>query len=285
TYGTSSKPSKPSSSESTSTSSSGTSPHTAETPHSADQNKEILRDDQRTNQNDDDPKSEPIPIPICDRYEIATPAASILVEYLVATFTCLDDMHTALQIPIVFGNEESPNSVIFQRLEDIKPPLSEDTQNDIKRRTLQVIDILLNLKAASVHARFKRYDEITCLTMRTRGLFQHAYIEYSSPDGLAHFYTTSWSDTLGHDIVRVLPLALPQEKREKRQLYCFKLAGLPPNTQSVDIVKYIASISGKTCFIPRNPSNYKLLNYAYINFESEEIQANAALTEHSYKGH
>ncbi|RIA79965.1 hypothetical protein C1645_839545 [Glomus cerebriforme] len=78
TYGTSSNPSKPSSSESTSISSSSASPHTVETPHSADQNKEILRDDQRTNQNDDDPKSEPIPIPICDHYEIATPAASIL---------------------------------------------------------------------------------------------------------------------------------------------------------------------------------------------------------------
>ncbi|RIA89820.1 hypothetical protein C1645_824211 [Glomus cerebriforme] len=202
-----------------------------------------------------------------------------------ATFTCLEDMHTALQIPIVFGNEESPNSVVFQKIEDIKSPLSEDTQNDIKRHTLQVIDIPLNLKAASVCARFKRYGEIMRLTMRTRGLFQHAYIEYSSPDGLAHFYTSSWSDTLGHDIVRVLPLALPQEEREKRQLYCFKLASLPPNTQSVDIVKYITSIGGKTCFIPRNPSNYKPLNYAYVNFESEEIQANAALTEHSYKGH
>ncbi|RIA82937.1 hypothetical protein C1645_834572, partial [Glomus cerebriforme] len=136
TYGSSSNTSTPSPSESTSTSSSGASPQTADTPHSADQNKEILHDDHRTNQNEDDPKSEPIPIPICVRYEIATPATSIL----------------------------------------------EDTQNDIKRRTLQVIDIPLNLKAASVRARFKRYGEITRLTMRTRGLFQHAYIEYLSPD-------------------------------------------------------------------------------------------------------
>ncbi|RIA84610.1 hypothetical protein C1645_831998 [Glomus cerebriforme] len=88
-------------------------------------------------------------------------------------------MDITLKIPIIFGNEESPTT--------------------------------------SVHARFKRFGEIIHLTMRTRGLFQYAYIKYSSSDGIAHFYNHTWSETLGHDIVRVLPLTLSQEEPSATQ--------------------------------------------------------------------
>ncbi|RIA91041.1 hypothetical protein C1645_737434 [Glomus cerebriforme] len=178
------------------------------------------------------------------------------VKYLMASFLYPENMKIALKIPIVFGNKNLPNVITFQKLEEIKPPISELTQNDFKNRTIQVIDILLNLKAAFVRVRFKQYGKITCLTMRTRGLFQHAFIEYSSPDGILHFKSTSWSNTLGQNIVRVLPLSLSQEEHEKRQLYCFKLADLPLNTQVLDIIKYIVSIGGKTCFISCNPNNF-----------------------------
>ncbi|RIA91432.1 hypothetical protein C1645_822018 [Glomus cerebriforme] len=36
------------------------------------------------------------------------------------------DMDIALKIPIIFGNEESPSTVTFQKIEEIKPPISED---------------------------------------------------------------------------------------------------------------------------------------------------------------
>ncbi|RIA89122.1 hypothetical protein C1645_738885 [Glomus cerebriforme] len=205
TYGTpSTKPLNTSSPASTSSSSSVTSPLTAGT---GDHNRETLHDNQRTNQKDVDPKSQPIPIPICARYEIAAPAASILgpkihfdkkkafveiffshaitqtvilqkriikkVDYLVATFVCPEDMDIALTIPIIFGNEESPSTVTFQKIKEIKPPVSEEAQNDINSHTLQVIDIPLNLKAASVRARFRRYSDITRLTMRTRDGSMH----------------------------------------------------------------------------------------------------------------
>ncbi|RIA85808.1 hypothetical protein C1645_830258 [Glomus cerebriforme] len=134
------------------------------------------------------------------------------VEYLVTTFVYPDDMNIILKIPITFGNEESPSTVTFYKLDEIKPPVSEETQNDIKLHTLQVIDIPLNFKAASVHARFRRYGDITHLTMRTRGVFQHAFIEYLSSDSIQHFFTDSWSDSLGCDIIRVIPLSLSQKE-------------------------------------------------------------------------
>ncbi|RIA89622.1 hypothetical protein C1645_824627 [Glomus cerebriforme] len=242
-----SNPPKTSSSNSTSTLSSVTSLHTVNILRTDDHNKKILCDDQKTNQNEDDSKLQPILIPICDSYEIAAPAAFILgpKTHFDKKKSFVEKFFSHAIVQLVILQKRTIKKVdyivaIFLCSEDIKTAY---TQTDIKNHTIQVIDIPLNLKATSVHARFKRYGNITCLTMRTRGMFQYAFIKYPSSDCITHFKTNMWSDTFGYDIVKVLPLSLSQEERKKRQLYCFKLTGLPPNTQVLNIVKYIASIA------------------------------------------
>src|SRR5207245_1264835 len=45
------------------------------------------------------------------------------------------------------------------------------------------------------------------------------------------------------------------------------------------------AVHAASCFIPRTVNNYRPLNYAYISFVSEELQAKAATTHYALENH
>jgi hypothetical protein len=203
------------------------------------------------------------------------------VKYLVVNFTNEADLHKVLQQEITVSDTEK---ICCIKWDEIKPPTPEEEKHEVNDRTIQVIDIPLDVNATLVRSIFVRYGNITKLTMRTRNLYQHAFITYESCENIQHFKGDVWVDFIIKDCVRVLPLTLTAEQREIRQKYCFKLAGLPTNCRAKNIVDFLKDINARSIFIPRNPNNYKQLNYAYINFGSDEDLAAAAKTEYSYEG-
>ena len=55
----------------------------------------------------------------------------------------------------------------FTDIEKIQPPISDEQRNEIKTRTIQVIDIPLNIPAPTVHTVFNKFGTIEKLHMKT----------------------------------------------------------------------------------------------------------------------
>ena len=70
--------------------------------------------------------------------------------------------------------------------------------------------------------------------------------------------------------IRIIPLNLFHEERELRKQFSIKLAGFKTGTMACDLGHILTEMKAKSCFILRYPSTYRLLNYAYINFNNQE---------------
>jgi hypothetical protein len=208
-------------------------------------------------------------------------------EYVCAHFCDQQDVEQALKMdtgPLKNSKDEEVAAPTFILYTSIKPPKSDEDKRKERENMIQVIDIPLNYKGPDVRKTFERYGTINKLSMVTKGLYQQAYITFADQTAATHFTSQAWSTFIYQDAVRVLPLSLTKEERELRQQFCFKLAGIPRNTSARDLLNYLKSINAKTCFIPRNANNYNKLNYAYINFTSDEDLVKASETHHSFKG-
>jgi hypothetical protein len=84
--------------------------------------------------------------------------------------------------------------------------------------------------------------------------------------------------------VRIIPLNLPPEQRELRKLHSLKLAGFKTGTLARDLGHILKETNAKSCFIPRHPSTYRPMNYAYFNFASEEVALEAAKKFYELEG-
>ena len=115
-------------------------------------------------------------------------------------------------------------------------------------------------------------------------MFQQAYITYNDNAAVVYFTDKAWTTFIYNDAVRVLPMTLTKELREQRQMFCLKLTGIPRGASARDLLVYLGNINAKTCFIPRNANNYNKLNYAYVNFLSDDDLVKASETHHSLKG-
>jgi hypothetical protein len=207
------------------------------------------------------------------------------VKYLTAQFTNQTDLDQACTLEIPAPTAEIPDKKIkLQIWSQIKPPVPADTVTLLNARTIQVIDIPLDVTGKMVTAAFKRYGIIEKLTMRTKHLFQQAYIRYADAASIQPFMKDHWCAFIQKHCVRVLPITLSQDDRTLRQQFCHKLAGIPRNCLPGDLFEFLKSINAKTCFIPQNIQNYRQHNFAFINFLNQEDYDRATLTSYSFQG-
>uniref|UniRef100_U9UGP9 CCHC-type domain-containing protein n=1 Tax=Rhizophagus irregularis (strain DAOM 181602 / DAOM 197198 / MUCL 43194) TaxID=747089 RepID=U9UGP9_RHIID len=207
-------------------------------------------------------------------------------SYVCVHFSAQSDVDDALKrdtAPLTNSQKEGASAPTFTLFTTIKPDKTEDKKVAAKNCTIQVIDIPLYRKGADVRAAFSNFGNIVKLSLVTKGLYQNAYIQFDSTAALTYFTENAWSHFIYEDAVRVLPLTLPKNEQENRQLHCFKLIGLSRNTNARDLMEYLKSINARSCFLPRNAKNYRTFNYAYVNFLTEEDIIKAAQTHHSYK--
>ncbi|RIA81408.1 hypothetical protein C1645_864996 [Glomus cerebriforme] len=131
------------------------------------------------------------------------------------------------------------------------------------------------------------------------------HLDQPNPDSVTspQFYFTKFSDAVSADdlhvkddtnqrtvqiidipLVRVFPKFLTNEQRQLRKNFGCKLTGLPNNIQARDLHDILRATNAKSVFIPRNPVSYKPLNFAYINYESEDAKQNAIKTNYKLNG-
>ncbi|GBC31176.1 hypothetical protein GLOIN_2v1786507 [Rhizophagus irregularis DAOM 181602=DAOM 197198] len=86
------------------------------------------------------------------------------------------------------------------------------------------------------------------------------------------YFNEQWSYHINKDIVRVLPLLLSKEEREKRKQFSLRLSGLHYQTSGYDLKEVMTQCKGKTCFIPAVmiQGKYQRCRYAYIHFSSQD---------------
>ena len=143
-------------------------------------------------------------------------------------------------------------------------------------RTIQVIDIPAYRNVREIRESFEEVGEIEKIYTRGAGLYQVAFITYKSEDTVVYF-NQQWSYHINKDVVRVLPLQLSQEDREKRKKFSLRLSGLYYQTSGYDLQEVVKQCKGRSCFIPAMMirGKYQRCRYAYIHFTSEE-EMNAA---------
>ncbi|RIA86300.1 hypothetical protein C1645_856458 [Glomus cerebriforme] len=190
--------------------------------------------------------------------------------------------------PVDQPDQSNPDSVTppqfyFTKFSEVVPTIDPSAVNDTNQRTVQVIDIPLGMKAHTVRASLSRFGEIDTIKLVTRGLFQHAFITYQSVTA-AQSFVTLWGTYILRDAVRVFPKFLTDEQRQLRKKFGCKLTGLPNNIQARDLHDILSATHAKSIFIPRNPVSYKPLNFAYINFDTEDAKTKAMKTNYKVNG-
>ncbi|RIA83766.1 hypothetical protein C1645_742829 [Glomus cerebriforme] len=151
---------------------------------------------------------------------------------------------------------------------------------------LDAIKVLITKSSMKVHtvcASLSRFSEIESIKLVTRGLFQHAFLVYKSVISATSF-VTYWGTYILRDAVRVFPKFLTDEQRQLRKKFGCKLTSLPNNIQAHDLHDILRTMNAKSIFIPRNPVSYKPLNFAYINYKSEDARQIAMKTNYKVNG-
>ena len=190
------------------------------------------------------------------------------------------DQFLKMEIIIQDQKEGDSGEVINVKLQPIalKPEKKTDTQNkdgdasqNSNDRTIQVIDIPAFRQVREIRESFEDLGEIDKIYTRGAGLYQVAFITYKDADSISYF-KEQWSYHINKDIVRVLPLLLSKEERERRKQFSLRLSGLHYQTSGYDLKEVMTQCKGKTCFIPAVMirGKYQRCRYAYIHFSSQD---------------
>ncbi|GBB88733.1 hypothetical protein RclHR1_15300006 [Rhizophagus clarus] len=124
-----------------------------------------------------------------------------------------------------------------------KPCKIEEQITNEKDHTIQVFDLPLYMEKATIRCSLCLLGEIKRIEIKAVGIKEY---------------------------VRVMPISLSEEQREIRKLHSLRLSGLPFGTTAINLKPIIEETNAMTCFIPRNPFNYKPMTYAYLSFKNAE---------------
>ncbi|GBC07622.1 hypothetical protein RclHR1_07590003 [Rhizophagus clarus] len=186
--------------------------------------------------------------------------------------------------------EESEDGNITEKITSFKFKLSvieklvkiTEQINDKKDRTIQVFDLPLYMDTPTIKCSFSLLGEIERIHTKVLGQYQQAYILYKDASSVQCFFY-KWSYFIGKEYVRVTLLSLSEEQREIRKFFSLRLSGLPFGTTTNNLRPIIEETNAMTCFISRNPFNYKLMTYAYLNFKNAKDRDIAIMKKFSIR--
>ncbi|CAJ0914544.1 13206_t:CDS:2, partial [Entrophospora sp. SA101] len=163
-----------------------------------------------------------------------------------------------------YNNPESANKACNKKIaenNDFHFELLQDPRhcNEWAKRSIRISDIPLDIRKHVLKEILEQYGEIERLALRLSGRWYVAIATYKKID----------SDE--------------KIERIKKNEFTLKLSGLPYGTTYYDIIDIVKAVKGKSCFIPRTRTQYGRARYAFIAFENEKDQNEAATTHYAYK--
>src|SRR5205085_12593373 len=120
------------------------------------------------------------------------------------------------------------------------------------------------------------------LAFRLSGRWYIAIVTYKKIEDVNRL-SNKWSIDYMKENLRISPMSTSYEETNKRKDFTLKLSGLPYGTTYFDIIDIVKAVKGKSCFIPRTRKQYERARYAFIAFENEEDQNQAAATYYAYR--
>ncbi|CAJ0629165.1 16195_t:CDS:2 [Entrophospora sp. SA101] len=164
------------------------------------------------------------------------------------------------QVLATYNNPESANKACTKKIaenNDFHFELLQDPRhcNEWAERSIQISDIPLDIRKQVLKEILEQYGEIE----------RPAYV-YQEDENLRITHMNSSNETLN-----------------ERKEFTLKLSGLPYGTTYYDIIDIVKAVKGKSCFIPRTRTQYGRARYAFIAFENEKDQNEAATTHYAYK--
>ena len=159
---------------------------------------------------------------------------------------------------------DSTNQQYKTSLNNIESTIT-DRANEIVVR-----DIPLDTQEIDIRRQFLTYGNINKIILKVNGAWQTANITFQEEKTVTEHFLHKWSDIVRKDSVRIYPAQEFLTHRAERTKFCAKLCNLPKNTTGYDIENFIQEQKGKTCFIPRNKTQYNRVRYAYVNFENQQ---------------
>ncbi|CAB5315709.1 unnamed protein product [Rhizophagus irregularis] len=216
------------------------------------------------------------------QYNTQLPIVQIGKQGAKVSFLDKEKFDQFLKMEIVIQEQkEGDSGVVFNvklqptLLKPEKVPTTNDKNSDTSQNsnnhTIQVIDIPAYRQVSEIRESFEDLGEIEKIYTRGAGLYQVAFITYKDANSIDYF-NEQWSYHINKDIVRVLPLLLSKEEREKRKQFSLRLSGLHYQTSGYDLKEVMTQCKGKTCFIPAVMirGKYQRCRYAYIHFSSQD---------------
>jgi hypothetical protein len=174
-------------------------------------------------------------------------------------------IHQKVQSEETDGQVEQELKLKFVTCEE-KAKQTDDQINEWKERTIQLVNVPLNIQNFQLRTVFGQFGNITEFYTKVKGNYLTAYITYDNKQPIQEFYDKVWSFYVGRFSVGIFPMLLSPEKRKKRNEHILKLSGLPANTHAMDLMLISQAINAKYVFIPRHPKTNRSLKHAYIYF-------------------
>jgi hypothetical protein len=206
-------------------------------------------------------------------------------KYIIVSFGNKQDRITAIKQRYTSKINDNFREYFFQNWENIKKVDHESDIQLTKERTIQVIDIPLNFKAKILRLFFSKHGAIDKIHMKTKGLYQTAYITFKDRESVNSFHDNIWSECILGEAVRIMPLKIDFNKRQQRNQHVLKLAGFYHNFNIIDLQEILNSIKAKAIFAPRKINGYKKHNYIYLYFENEEEKNKAIQKQFFFDNH
>ncbi|CAJ0910046.1 5149_t:CDS:2 [Entrophospora sp. SA101] len=186
-----------------------------------------------------------------------------------------------------YNNPESANKACNKKIaenNDFHFELLQDPRhcNEWAKRSIRISDIPLDIRKHMLKEILEQYGEIERLALRLSGRWYVAIATYKKIED-ANKLMSKWSIDYMKENLRITHMNSSNETLNERKEFTLKLSGLPYGTTYYDIIDIVKAVKGKSCFIPRTRTQYGRARYAFIAFENEKDQNEAATTHYAYK--
>src|SRR2546429_156297 len=183
-------------------------------------------------------------------------------------------VHDVFKIKLHPYNPKDPLGIRQNNMDDSRAP---ENSNE---RTVRVTEIPLSFDMDTIYAAFGTYGKVKDVRLHTKGIWQFAYVEFYCAEAITIFYDV-WAIMFMKHQMRVYPLGLSDEDYKFRSKYTAKLANLPKNTTTTDLLDIIDATKAKSCIIPKGAWTYLNRPFAFFHFESETDLNDAFKTNYS----
>src|SRR2546429_469735 len=176
--------------------------------------------------------------------------AKLVLESLIPTTTShFAILNARSQIAL-----DATDDDLYVKPADFTDHKAKKSQRDVL--TVLVSNIPLSFDNKTIHTALSKYGNVVDVRLRTKGIWQQAFVEFDHIDSV-NVFKTNWGIVYLKHFLKVAPLQLSNEEYQLRTKHILKLTGLPYGTTVIDLIDIIDATKAKAISIPRSLKSYQ----------------------------